>query len=65
MSTTKFDAAVEAYLADLRRIKASGGATSERSYYSPLTNLMNAIGSTLSPNPPIHTGGRREDSGRV
>ena len=49
MSTTKFDAAVEAYLADLRRIKASGGATSERSYYSPLTNLMNAIGSTLRP----------------
>ncbi len=49
MSTTKFDAAVEAYLADLRRIRASGGATSERSYYSPLTNLMNAIGSTLRP----------------
>ena len=49
MSTTKFDTAIEAYLADLRRIRASGGATSERSYYSPLTNLMNAIGSTLRP----------------
>ena len=46
----KFDTAVEVYLADLRRIRASGGATGERSYYSPLTNLMNAIGSTLRPN---------------
>ena len=49
MSTTKFDAAVEAYLADLRRIRASGGATGERSYYAPLTNLMNTIGGTLRP----------------
>ena len=26
-------AAVESYLADLRRVRASGGATGERSYY--------------------------------
>ena len=49
MSTTKFDTAVETYLAHLRRIRASGGATGERSYYAPLTNLINAIGGTLRP----------------
>ncbi len=49
MSTAKHTAAVEAYLSDLRSIRASGGATSELSYYSPLTNLLNAIGSTLKP----------------
>ena len=46
---TKLTSAVETYLADLRRIRASGGATGERSYYSPLTNLLNALGSTLRP----------------
>ncbi len=40
---------VEAYLADLRRIRASGGGTGERSYYSPLANLLNAVGGTLKP----------------
>ena len=49
MSTTKFDTAVETYLAHLRRIRASGGATGERSYYAPLTSLMNAIGGILRP----------------
>ena len=49
MSTTKFDTAVETYLAHLCRIRASGGATGERSYYAPLTNLINAIGGTLRP----------------
>ena len=41
--------AVEAYLADLSRIRASGGATGERSYYPPLTNLLNAVGRSLKP----------------
>ncbi len=41
--------AVEDYLADLRRIRASGGATGERSYYPPLTNLLNAVGGSLKP----------------
>ena len=41
--------AVEAYLADLRRIRASGGGTGERSYYPSLTNLLNAVGGTLKP----------------
>ena len=49
MSATKLTTAVEEYLADLRRIRASGGGTGERSYYPPLTNLLNAVGSTLRP----------------
>ena len=46
---TKLTAAVESYLADLRRVSASGGATGERSSYGPLANLLNAIGATLKP----------------
>ena len=46
---TKLTTAVENYFADLRRIRASGGSTPELSYYPPLTNLLNAIGSTLKP----------------
>ena len=48
-TSPKLRAAVEAYFADLRRIRASGGATPERSYYPPLNNLLNAIGDTLRP----------------
>ena len=46
---TKLTAAVEAYFAHLRSIRASGGATDERSYYPPLSNLLDAVGSTLRP----------------
>ena len=49
MSTPKLVSAVEDYLTDLRKIRASGGGTGERSYYPPLTNLLNAVGSTLKP----------------
>ena len=42
-------AAVETYFADLGRVRASGGATGERSSYGPLANLFNAIGATLTP----------------
>ncbi len=45
----KFATAVEAYFADLRRIRASGGATGERSSYGPLANLLNAISGMLKP----------------
>ena len=45
----KLAAAVEAYFADLRQVRASGGATGERSSYGPLTGLMNAVGATLKP----------------
>ena len=45
----KLIAAVEAYFADLRRVRASGGATGERSYYPALANLLGAVGRTLKP----------------
>ena len=45
----KLSTAVETYLDDLRRVRASGGATGERSSYGPLANLLNAVGATLRP----------------
>ena len=44
-----FGAAVETYFADLGRVRASGGATRERSSYGPIANLLNAIGETIRP----------------
>ena len=46
---TKLVAAVEAYFTDLRRVRASGGATAERSYYQALVRLLGAVGATLRP----------------
>ena len=48
-TNTKLTTAVETYLTDLQRIRASGGATGERSYYGPLANLLNAVGNALKP----------------
>ena len=48
-TTTRLTTVVETYLADLQRVRASGSATSERSSYGPLANLLNAIGATLKP----------------
>ena len=48
-TNTKLATAVETYFADLRRVRASGGATGERSSYGPLANLLNSIGATLKP----------------
>ena len=48
-TNTRLTAAVEAYFADLRRVRASGGATGERSSYGPLAGLLNAVGATLKP----------------
>ena len=48
-TNTKLTAAVETYFADLGRVRASGGATGERSSYGPLANLLNAVGATLRP----------------
>ena len=45
----KLTAAVEAYFADLARVRASGGATGERSSYVPLAGLLDAVGATLKP----------------
>ena len=42
-------AAAEIYFGDLARVRASGGATGERSAYGPLANLLNAVGATLKP----------------
>ena len=42
-------AAAEAYFADLRRVRASGGGTGERSYYPALANLLTAVGRGLKP----------------
>ena len=48
-SGNKLKAAVEEYLAELRRIRATGGGTGELSYYPPLNNLVNAVGGSLRP----------------
>ena len=48
-TNTKLTVAVESYFADLGRVRASGGATGERSSYGPLANLLNAVGATLKP----------------
>ena len=45
----RLTAAVQEYLDDLRRVRASGGATGERSYYPPLASLLNAAGAALRP----------------
>ena len=45
----KLIAAVEEYFADLRRVRASGGGTGERSYYPALANLLTAVGRGLKP----------------
>ncbi len=46
---SKLTSAVEDYLADLRSIRATGGATGELSYHTPLNNLLAAVGATLKP----------------
>ena len=48
-TNTKLTVAVEAYFAALRRVRASGGATGERSSYPALAGLLNSIGATLKP----------------
>ena len=48
-STARLTQAVEDYFTDLRRIRATGGGTGERSSYTPLANLLKAVGETLKP----------------
>ena len=48
-SGNKLTAAVEEYLAELRRIRVTGGGTGELSYYPPLNNLLNTVGASLRP----------------
>ena len=46
---TRLTAAVETYLAELGQVRASGGATGERSSYPALAGLLTAVGATLKP----------------
>ena len=48
-TNAKLTTTVEAYFSDLGRVRASGGATGERSSYGPLANLLNAVGTALKP----------------
>ena len=48
-TNVKLTTTVEAYFTDLGRVRASGGATGERSSYGPLENLLNAVGASLRP----------------
>ena len=49
VTNVKLTTTVEAYFTDLGRVRASGGATGERSSYRPLANLLNAVGASLRP----------------
>jgi len=40
---------VETYLSALSNIRASGAGVAETSYYSPLEQLLTALGATLTP----------------
>ena len=48
-TSAKLTTAVEAYFAELRRMRATGGGTGERSTYPALHDLLNAVGDTLRP----------------
>lgn len=45
----KIQQAVETYLAKLYRLRSTGGATAETSFYSALEEMLNAIGHDLKP----------------
>ena len=45
----KLVSAVEAYFGALRRVRATGVATGERSYYPALEQLLRAVGASLKP----------------
>ncbi len=46
---TKLATAVETYLTELSHVRASGGATGERSSYPALAGLLTAVGAMLKP----------------
>ena len=49
MDTAKLKQAVEQYFTELYKIRATGGATPEKSFYPALNNLLDAVGSALKP----------------
>lgn len=62
----RLTAAAEDYFTALRRIRASGGATGERSSYAPLAALLDAVGATLKPPLPFpELEEDRDRAGRV
>ena len=61
MAPPKLTDAVQAYLTDLRAIRATGGATGELSYHTPLNNLLTAVGATLKPR--VRCVGELQDMG--
>ena len=67
-ASTKLTAAVETWFAELGRLRASGGATGERSSYGPLAKLLDAVGATLKPKvfcvvEPVNQGAGHPDFG--
>ena len=56
-------AAAEAYFEELRRVRASGGATAERSRYTALANLLDGVGGGLKPKVALHQRARRPGRG--
>ena len=57
----RLTSAAEAYFEELRRVRASGGATAERSRYTALDNLLDAVGGGLKPK--VHCIGDLADQG--
>ena len=58
---TRLATAVQTYFEDLRRVRASGGATAETSSYTPLENLLNTVGAGLKPK--VFCVGQLKDQG--
>ena len=52
------------YLRDLRAIRNTGSATSETSFYPPLSNLLNAAGDSLKPKVLFSTQLRDDGAGQ-
>lgn len=48
-TNTKLVNAVAVYFTELGKVRASGGATGERSSYGPLAGLLNSVGAMLKP----------------
>ena len=49
VKTINYTATAKAYLSNIKRIRSSGGATGERSYYPPIVSLLNEVGNVMRP----------------
>ena len=61
MPEARHTEAVLRYFREVGSIRATGGATPELSYHTPLANLLNDIGGTLDPK--VHCVGELRDAG--